>query len=366
MIRKFSVCVFVCAVFISLRTAKISAQTISNEKKSYMEQTHTLGFEKFYDEEGNLLQETVLDTKEYQSRVQTFNIEKNHHENSIKLQNIQTINKMKKDFSTRNFVLNIEPQNNHIRGDGPPEFEDPPPGGGGTPPPDGGCSVYSYLCEKNEAYTVEYSTHTTRIKVYLNNISPQNPSIKVKSELKWDIMPNNRMVDVMSVSYDGNQFDPLFDSINARIEADYFYFEYYIGQEEPEAYEGRTMPEIFYFGNKFKWENNGIIFNANISSYENIYFKDEFCTLIKTFSNLTICVEFNLIKKNGPSIKDSSLNSTILQAQYVHFWQQLNLNPSLNLGIGITGPSLGISINPSLYPKHDNPRTNSFQFLFYR
>lgn len=58
-----------------------------------MEQTHTLGFEKFYDEEGNLLQETVLDTKEYQSRVQTFNIEKNHHENSIKLQNIHTINK---------------------------------------------------------------------------------------------------------------------------------------------------------------------------------------------------------------------------------------------------------------------------------
>lgn len=239
-------------------------------KDEYVELIQTVGYEKLYDKEGNLLQDLKLDLQEYRDRIQTFKSER--------LQYHQF--KMKKELEKEiNFFSNKLPGSFLLQGDGPPEL-DIPPGGGGTPP-DENCSVYAYVCEKTKAYNAEYTTHTTRVRVYPNNNTVQYPSVKIFSELKWDIMPKNRMVDVMAVTFDDTFFTPVLNTIRGKIVSDYSYT--YLEKVNNVIIKdiknnGKTTPEYFNHNSvNLEYVTNGIIFNPNLAPYRdiNINYEDQ-------------------------------------------------------------------------------------------
>lgn len=330
-------------------------------KDEYVELIQTVGYEKLYDKEGNLLQDLKLDLQEYRDRIQTFKSERlQYHQFKMKQE-------LEKEI---NFFSNELPSSFLLQGDGPPEL-DIPPGGGGTPP-DENCSVYAYVCEKTKAYNAEYTTHTTRVRVYPNNNTVQYPSVKIFSELKWDIMPRNRLIDAMAVSFE-EIFKAYDSSIKGKVVSDYSYS--YL-----ERYNNITLKDINYNDKKTEYFNinsvniekstNGVIFNANLLPYNDMdSYYQEGLYLIKekrTFYNLKISLEVDLHFKNYNSIKDSSLSSADIMAEYVHFWEELHIKPSFNIGFGFKSGGFGLNFEPIFTLKHDNPRRNYFQFLFLR
>jgi|SRR5690554_3277651 len=349
--RKLIFMVFLMFVFMIYESGKISAITYpENQDEDFIEITQTLGYEKFYDEKGNLLQETSLNLKEYNKRVQNFNKEKLQYQLSSDMQDTQVT----------------------INGDGPPEFEGPPPGWG-TEPPEGSCSVYSSMCEDFDAFDAEYTTHTTRVKIYPKNSSPQ-PSVKINNELTWDIVPNYRMIDIMTVTYNENYFEPVAESVKGRVVGDYHYRYYsrtYWFVEE-EEYDSQVTHNYNANDICFQIQMEGIMFNVDLRNYKDTYIQfgngiTEFTSYRITFEKINITLDFDLVTLDGSSLKD---NDNILEAyfmgQYHHFWEMLKINPDYNLGIMIGGSRSGLFINDGIHPHYDGPRHNNVTFPFHR
>ena len=362
--KRIIIFALVLFVFFSSNVFSISATTDREDSYTYIKE---LNFERLYDEEGNLISEQILDNVEYSNRVEALQNARNSRAQSRMNSNAVSNNAFVNTDSDTD-KENIITEEEYSILSNPPALEPIDDGGGGSS--SDYCHVNSEICEEELVYDAEYTTHKTVVKVYPNNISPYEPTIQVDSTLTWDIMPTYRMVDVMSVSYDGGKFDVYDDSIEAEMSADKYYYRYHLYEDTTE-YNDNITTSFNINDTEIEAFSDGVIFNADISEFSDTNYQDEwygvtYIHLIEEYSNLTINLSFDLILKEDDSINDTSLNSTRLQAEYVHFWESISLNPSFNAGISFSGPSAGISIDAEKHTNHDGARTNYFQFLFDR
>ncbi len=368
--KRIIIFALVLFVFFSSNVFSISATTDQEDSYTYIKE---LNFERLYDKDGNLISEQILDNVEYSNRVEALQNARNSRAQSRMNSNAVTNNAFVNTDSDT-VEENIITEEEYSILSNPPALEPIDDGGGGSS--SDYCHVNSEICEEELVYDAEYTTHKTVVKVYPNNISPYEPTIQVDSTLTWDIMPTYRMVDIMSVSYDGGKFDVLDSSIQAEMSADRYFYRYIpmVGTTE---FNERTEPKTYdIHSNEMNATGftNGVIFNVDVSQYNDSNIREYngpryslSLHEIEEYTNLTIEMSLDLIlKDHASSIRESALNTTRIQTEYVHFWEELELGVSGALGIGFSGPSLGITIDSELYEKHDNPRTNNFQFLFDR
>jgi len=232
------------------------------------------------------------------------------------------------------------------------------------------CSVFSSLCDGEDVYNADYTIHTTVVKVYPNRTAPISSSIVIDDVLEWETTPTYRMRDLMSISWDGDDFSEKFSTIESKIEADYTYIDRsgFLCLNKNSSSHSRTPA---YFnpdddGSYYKLQDNGIIFQPNLGEYHDEDPVDPWAACVdeKVYTNIKISTHVELIIDNANSIYQSSLTNTSIKTEYIHFWEQLSFDISANAGISLTGPSAGISLTPSITTHHDGRRTNYLQFLF--
>lgn len=180
------------------------------------------------------------------------------------------------------------------------------------------CSVNSEICELKKARKSETMTHNLVVNVYPQSTSPDNSSIKVSNEFIWDIMPKKLMTDIIIINFDNYSFIPKIDSIKASISATVVYED---GGKE------QIVDNYYFYDKNIKIDEREIVFYANLNPYNDTELYERNGLLAKrtskTYTNLKITIDFELLYKDKVSIKESELYTTILSSHYYHLNEQI-------------------------------------------
>ncbi len=215
-------------------TATISGQNTESEPLILTNVQH---FERLYDDQGNITSEQILDEDLYNERVSNERaartierIKENFSRNVMPNQNSSIYDIINNsDDDTINDSLGYITTNDIAL--------EPDPGSGGSYDPDY-CtnsntqnpddddllvsSEYSLTCMEQTFDDSEYTTHTTKMKVYFD----VDPAVTINTKLTWDIMPQYRMTDIMAITYEEHVFNLDLDSISAQMSAHQYYYRY--------------------------------------------------------------------------------------------------------------------------------------------
>ncbi len=235
---------------------------------------------------------------------------------------------------------------------------------------------YSY-CEGSASWGINTTSYSkVKTTVYLD---PSGYQGKIKSELTWDIMPNYRLDDVMSVGWDKSDLSPDFDiqllgneAIQGKQEWEYEevkeeWYNYLPGCEtcwSTRIISTETGTDFINYnfselgGNHFGIDENGVIFGFNLKNNYDYYDGQYFNTVSITSIKISLEVYFiniNLDNGNYVPFRDD-FSQIIFSSDYKHIYDQIDLVSSFSAGIGLEGPSASITILSTVTKQVDGSR----------
>ncbi len=242
------------------------------------------------------------------------------------------------------------------------------------------CTSINYTyCEGNAETETAYTTHKS--KVYLN---PQTDTGRVEDILIWDIVPVNRLYDLMAVGFYGTNdifVDMTQPHNGVSALAEYWWDtkyedEYYgiIKYESTSEYD----PNYYYYdiNDDFMLYNNdirGVIFNVDLKNDTTTYGQCptklgygeyDMCYITEIANKIRISLNVDFNNESGIEWYNN-YNQVLVYTDYLH---QIGLvDTDVNLGISLSGPSLGIGLVPDHYydaynPYGKNDRLNEIVF----
>ncbi|MFH2117242.1 MAG: hypothetical protein ABII85_04265 [Bacillota bacterium] len=237
-----------------------------------------------------------------------------------------------------------------------------------------GCTIYAVYDE------VSYSILQTTVVLFPNNtVEEDGRTGYISAMLTWDVLPYNRKDDLISVSWDGDDFSANYSSINTHVRNEYIYGEavnagtYFVYWNE---YNDVMIDDfdIVNYGDRYNLSDDGVVFQVPLldnktteilwegvnDPYDIDPSYEDYLLVTKIVITLYVDVKLDHIQ----SIDADFLTNAQFGADYVHFYDMLSFKIGLSSSISITGPSASISISPTITETYDKHRYTYIDFTF--
>jgi len=205
------------------------------------------------------------------------------------------------------------------------------------------CRYFERECLFDEVTNKEYTTHTTSMILRPNDHFGGH-SVSLETNLHWDIMPKNRMTDVIALSWDHG--DKVFADISTlrvdmSVDYEYYYKSGKIFHDDHTRYSYEKSKSFKYTDHmdRFQKSEYGVIFNPDLSAYEDYHkYWQNFFTMyeeleMKTYTDLDITLKVDLVTDNGNSLLNNAIYDFRAVGEYVHLWEQISDIPYFNIDI---------------------------------
>lgn len=235
------------------------------------------------------------------------------------------------------------------------------------------CTIYAVYDE------IGLSIFQTTVVIFPNNtVQEDGRTGYITTTLTWDILPYDRKDDLISVSWDSDDFSGNFSSINTHVRNEYthyvpvIFWGILINTLEYEC-TSNTDHNLVNSGENYSVTDDGVVFQVPLlgdllplQSRESADFYgielDFYDYLIVHQIVITLSADFKL--DNMQSIDADFITNAQFVADYVHFYDKLSFKIGLSAGISISGPSAGITISPVVTETIDKHRLTFIDFTF--
>ncbi len=360
----------VSILFVSLIMLYNVQPTSASEEAEAVITKEVVHYERIYTEKGELKEENVLDKETYDKRVKEKKAELTPNKNkdmSFVADNVPKHSAAYEKFFVEEPESTDDSMSLMTTSSLNNSFE--PVDGTSTSQEPEDCYFYLDSCEVSETLNTEYTTHTTTVTLKPNVFGPE-PSIFLKTNLHWDIMPEHRMHDTIALSWEhGDKLAIEPRTMRADFDAHYEYY-----YKSAKVFENDHTSYAYGVSDSFtKWQNpfrfsqseHGVVFHPDLSDYENFryYIQNPFTMHeyieMETYTDLDITLEVALRTRNEYSLLNNNIYEFEAVGEYMHFWESLNELPSLNDGIEpSSGFSTRLDFDSSHYSQYDGFRRN--------
>lgn len=250
------------------------------------------------------------------------------------------------------------------------------------------CYTKSSGCTGIATYDeVSYSIHRTIVTLYPNRTNTKSPSGRITTTLIWEVVPKYRKNDLISISWDGDDFSDITSSIKANIINEYTEYipKYFLGifligydiEDKVDSFEFTPAKNP----KQFKINDNGVIFMGNLqdewgygwwefpplsNDYKdpNYYAFPVYNDGMINVNKITIKLTSDITYDHGIKIDANKLTNAQFGADYLHFYDYLDIELNSSVDIRLDSVTAGISLSARIKESHDDHRKTYIQFFF--